>query len=179
MKKFIFYFIIIFVFFTNIYAADEWNIKKSTHFIVYYKDKLDDFADKVIDKAEDLYEDVADYLGFRRDNFWLWENRAKIYIYKDAQGYHKATGLPAWSGGYAKVEEKVIKTYPWQEGFFDVVLPHEMTHIIFREFLGFDNLNIPAWLDEGVAGYKEHSRRFSAKRILKSAIIFIENKRRE
>ncbi|MCF7800281.1 hypothetical protein K9M16_04770 [Candidatus Babeliales bacterium] len=47
---------------------------------------------------------------------------------------------------------KMIYTYPNQENFISI-LAHELTHIIFREYLGRQNL--PLWLDEGVAMYVE------------------------
>ena len=38
------------------------------------------------------------------------------------------------------------------------LLPHELTHIIFREFVGFSS-NIPLWLDEGIACYYEEGKK--------------------
>ncbi|MCX5687533.1 MAG: peptidase MA family metallohydrolase, partial [Candidatus Omnitrophica bacterium] len=35
------------------------------------------------------------------------------------------------------------------------ILPHEMGHIIFREFIGFDKDAVPLWLDEGIACSQE------------------------
>lgn len=163
--------LLIFLSTINAYTlAEQWNDVRSTHFIVYYKGDLNDFAVKVIDKAERLYDEIADYLGFTRYNYWLWENRAMIYIYEDAEEYRSATGQPIWSSGCALTKEKTIKTYPRALGFFDTVLPHEMAHIIFREFVGFDNPNVPIWLDEGVAGYQEKAKRYNVERIIRTAI---------
>jgi len=36
------------------------------------------------------------------------------------------------------------------------LLPHEMTHVIFREFIGV-NTPLPLWIDEGVASSQEKS----------------------
>ncbi len=44
-----------------------------------------------------------------------------------------------------------------------------MGHIIFREFVGFNNLAVPVWLDEGVASYQQDLR-FSAAGIIKDAL---------
>lgn len=151
-------------------SDDAWNIQKSTHFVVYYKGNLGDFAYRVMDKAEFLYEKITDYLGFRRENFWLWDNRAKIYIYENADQYRTATSQPAWSSGCASVKEKVIKTYYQAKNFFDNVLPHEMAHIIFREFVGFYNPAIPLWLEEGIASFQEEAKRSVSRRILFQAM---------
>jgi len=112
---------------------------------------------------------IADNLGFSRYEFWTWDKRARIYIYDDTQDYQEKTGKPAWSGGHAYYHEKVIETYPWAGGFFDSLLPHELGHIIFREFIGTQN-NAPVWLDEGVAMYQEKNRRKDIKPTLLQAI---------
>lgn len=164
-------FFIVFILTVTCLAAEDWQVAKSTHFIVYFREGLNDFSEKVIEDAEDLYDEIADYLGFRRYNFWLWDNRAKIYIFSDAQDYQRSTQQPSWSGGYVVPQEKKIMTYPLEKFFFVTVLPHEMAHIIFREFVGFKNESIPIWLDEGIAGSRERLRRTQTQRVIKSAII--------
>src|SRR3989338_7116526 len=121
------------------FAFDDkgWNEEKSAHFIVYYKNAEERFVRQTIDKAEEYYKSIAENLGFTRYDFWLWDKRAKIYIYDSAEDYQAATGKPAWSGGVAFSHQKVIETYPWAQGFMQSLLPHELGHIIFREFIGF------------------------------------------
>lgn len=150
-------------------ANDNWIITKSTHFIVYYKSTSADFIDVCITKAENYYSQIAENLGFNRYDFWLWDNRAKIYIYDTPEDYQKATNQPAWSSGAAVTKEKIIYSYPQAKHFFNSVLPHELGHIIFREFVGFDNAAVPLWLDEGVACYQEKARLAVANRILNNA----------
>lgn len=148
----------------------DWRIAKSTHFVVYYKNAEEDFLRRLMEKAEWHYDAIAEDLGFRRYDFWLWDNRAKIYIYDDAQSYQAATGQPDWSVGSTIPKDKVIHTFVGQNRLFDVVLRHEMGHIIFREFVGFDNAAVPYWLDEAVASYQERSRRLSAHKQVREAI---------
>lgn len=171
MKKGILFLAIFFLSFSLVLAnSDNWHITKSTHLIIHYKNAPSDFIDQLIENAERYYNEIADNLGFRRYNFWLWDNRAKIYIYDNAQDYQAATGQASWSSGCAKVKEKEIISFPYAQRFFDTILPHEMGHIIFREFVGFDNYTIPLWLDEGVACYQEALRRSMADRQVKEAI---------
>lgn len=148
---------------------EQWNTEKSEHFIVYYKEVKEDFVRKTVESAEENYKSITKELGFNRYSYWLWDNRAKIYIYNDASDYQEKTGKPAWSGGVAYYHEKAIETYPWAQGFFQSLLPHELGHIIFREFIGTQN-NAPIWLDEGVAMYQEKFRRKDLKKKLLKAI---------
>ncbi|MBM3246411.1 MAG: hypothetical protein FJZ13_03670 [Candidatus Omnitrophica bacterium] len=172
MKKIIFAICVLYLFsLSGALAQDnDWYITRSTHFIVYYKNAKEDFLNRLIERAEDYYEEIAENLGFRRFDFWLWDKRAKIYIYDTAQDYQEGTGQPSWSGGCAIARSKIIKTFTEAPGFFDTVLPHEMGHIIFREFVGFNNNAVPIWLDEGVASYQEKFRRATARRIAKKAV---------
>jgi hypothetical protein len=170
MKKYILLLVTVLVFgFCCQARAEPWKNTTSTHFIIYYKNAPEDFLNELIEKAEGYYDKIADDLGFRRFDFWLWDNRAKIYIYDNAQDYQQVTGHPAWSSGCAYPRQKIIHTFPYAKKFFDVVLPHEMGHIIFREFVGFDNSAIPIWLDEGVASYEQPLKFSEAQALVKEA----------
>lgn len=139
--------------------ADDtiWDKKKSRHFIVYHQDAPAEYLKQLIIKAEDYYGSITDYLGYRRFNFWLWDNRCKIYLYPDREAYLKTAKRASWSRAHVDVLKKEIITYIWQENFFDTILPHEMGHIVFREFVGF-NKGLPLFLDEGIACMQEQSK---------------------
>ncbi|MCM8796171.1 MAG: peptidase MA family metallohydrolase [Candidatus Omnitrophica bacterium] len=174
MRKAIFIALFLVLSICFVLAQDNWHIAKSTHFIIHYKNAKGDFIEDLIERAEDYYYRIAEALGFRRYNFWLWDNRAKIYIYNDLKEYQMATGQPSWSQGATLPKDKIIYTFVGQKGFFETILVHEMGHIIFREFVGFDNPAVPLWLDEGVASYQEKMRVKLAKEIIHKA--YKENK---
>ena len=44
-------------------------------------------------------------------------------------------------------------------------MPHEITHLIFRDYVG--QRNIPIWIDEGVAQWEEKGKRSVVKRKMK------------
>lgn len=117
--------------------------------------------------AEDLYKKImfdTNLLSFKpRQNYG-------ITIYADQAEYHNRTGYPAWSGGATLTvplgevlpSEKdarprtAIVTY--ESAALPSVLAHEISHLIFNEFMGFattaesDRL---LWLNEGFATYEE------------------------
>lgn len=172
MKKTILFISIAMLFFYGLRAEepDKWEVFKSRHFLVYYKSAPNDFIAQVSEKCEEYYNKIAEALGFSRYNFWLWDDRARIYIYDDANDYWKATGQPAWSHGLALPGGKIIRTYAGEEQFLETTLPHEMGHIIFREFVGFSNPAVTLWLDEGVASYQEKHKYSIANNVLKDAL---------
>ena len=170
--RYIFFLILIFIDLVSGYGQqqDKWLLNKSTHFIIYYKNAPEEFIRELADRCEDYYNRIADDLGFRRFDFWLWDERAQVFIYDDLKDYQGSGEQPAWSGGFVLTKEKVIKTYPNAQGFFENLLPHELGHIIFREFVGFDNPAVPLWLDEAVASYQEKSRYSLADTVIKIAM---------
>ncbi|MFC1666922.1 hypothetical protein ACFL0P_03540 [Candidatus Omnitrophota bacterium] len=142
----------------SVACAQDWQDLNGEHFIVkFIQDER--FAKDALDKAEVYYRRIAIDLGYPRySSFWLWENRTKIYIYPDHSSYLKATGQPEWSHGMAEYTQKFVASYNGSGEFLDSILPHEIAHLIFRDFVGFKG-EIPLWLDEGVAQWSEEKRR--------------------
>lgn len=149
-------------------AADGFNWKelKGAHFIVYFTGE-ESFARDVLNSAEKYYTRIAGELGYARyQGFWLWEKRCKIYIYPDHASFLKETGQSGWAHGMADYKAKTIFSYVWHEGFLDSLLPHEIAHLIFRDFIGFKG-EVPLWLDEGVAQWEEEAKRPQMKAMAK------------
>ncbi|MCA9398418.1 MAG: hypothetical protein KC618_01630 [Candidatus Omnitrophica bacterium] len=158
-------------FVTTLEAANqEWIEYKAKHFIIYYKNASKDFVETVEDSAEEYYEEIRQNLGFRRYSGWTWDDRARIYIYDDQEDYVNSSKAAGWSSGHAYTREKIIRTYPSATGFFDTTLPHELGHIIFREFIGYKSRGIPLWFIEGVAMYQEKAKRYGSDHIVKESI---------
>jgi hypothetical protein len=142
-------------------AGQEWQVFKSTHFLIFYQNANQAQLDKMAEKAEGYYNTITEDLGFNRFNFWTWDNRARIYLFDNQRDYMRSTGDPSWAAGQAQVNSKVIQTFITANGFLENVLPHEMGHIIFREMVGFNNPAVPLWLEEGVACFQEKKRSFN------------------
>ncbi len=150
-------------------AKNEWKELSSTHFIIYYKAAPLDFVKSVEKSAEQYYGEIAENLGYTRYESWTYDKRARIYIYNDQEDYVNSAKQFKWSHGAASVKTKEIRTFPTAHGFFDSTLPHELGHIIFREFIGFSG-HVPGWMDEGVAMYQEKAKRWGANKVVKDAI---------
>lgn len=151
-------------------AQEKWELLKGEHFLVYYTgDKP--FAQNVLARAEHYYDKIASDLGYiRYDNFWQWDNRAKIYIYNTREDFIRETQAAQWAIGMAKYETKEIMLFNESQARLDSLLSHELTHLIFRDFVGF-NSKAPLWLDEGVAQWEEESgKKEQAKKRVKELI---------
>ncbi|MCM8819535.1 MAG: peptidase MA family metallohydrolase [Candidatus Omnitrophica bacterium] len=133
------------------------------------------YASGVINKLEDFYRIITQEFNLVRDKLWLWENRAKVYIAKDRKDYLEEFKCPSWSGACVNYVDKIIYTYPGQENS-NSIFAHELTHIIFREYI--KNRDLPLWLDEAMATYIEQKYVFSYHKFNKLLLkdIIKENK---
>jgi hypothetical protein len=82
-----------------------------------------------------------------------------IVVYKDADEYIKKTGQPNWSGGISY--GNAILVYESQGAA--AILAHEMTHLIFNEFMGLAGSGDFKWINEGLAVYEETRASVSSK----------------
>ena len=155
-------------------SAQTWQEKTSTHFRVFYQQNPA-FAAAVLEYAEAYYNQIRLDLGLthvvHRDQVpWLWDKRCQIYLYPNRLAYRQATGAPAWSSGFVNYPRRMVYSHLEVSSFLEQTLPHELAHIIFREFVGFDNHRIPHWLDEGVAQYAELNRRAEAWDVMRQGL---------
>jgi len=150
-------------------AQDKWKKLKTRHFVIYFQNAPMNFIKEVDKAAEDDYTDISSAMGVRRMKTWTFDDRAVIYIYDDDEHYAASARQASWSHGVASPKGKVIRSFPSAHGFFDSILPHEMTHIIFRELIGYE-ARVPLWLEEGVAMYYETGQRFGADKAVRKTI---------
>lgn len=152
-------------------SENQWREMKGDHFIIYHDAENSKQANQILRSAEGYYREIASQLGYsRRDKFWLWENRCKIYVYGSKEKFHETTMQPVWSSGFAVPEQRTIMSYVGAQHFLDSVLPHELAHLIFRDFVGVGNREIPLWMDEGLAMSQEQSRREWFNQLVKKMI---------
>jgi hypothetical protein len=153
----------------GVFAQDKWQESRTRHFVIYYKQVPGDFISGVGQAAERYYEEISRELGFVRYQERALKERTKIYIYDDKDDYVNNGRQKDWSHGVTFSSQKEIRTFPSAHGFFDSTLPHELGHIIFREFIG-SNITIPTWFEEGVAMYQEKGKRWGAHKMVQKAI---------
>lgn len=74
-----------------------------------------------------------------------------VVMYKDSAEYHAKTGQPDWSGGATYGNALLLYESP----ALTPIMAHEMTHLIFNDFMGISQAAQLRWLNEGVAVYEE------------------------
>ncbi len=137
--------------------ASSWPHLQEKHFIIYYSNPDDEpQARAILMQAENYYHAISDNLGYTRyGNFWTWDERVKIILFDGQPSFMAGTGQPAWSQGFALphtglYKSRLIVSFANQPGFVDEILPHEISHLVLHDLIGFDK-PIPLFFDEGVA----------------------------
>ncbi|MDD5348094.1 MAG: hypothetical protein PHT59_05730 [Candidatus Omnitrophica bacterium] len=157
-------------------CAQDWTEIKSDHFVLSYQAAggesgegipIEEFCRDVLHKAEIYYERIALDLGYQRtSDFWTWDRRVKIRIYADRAAFLRSGPHPDWAGGLADYQSRTISSFAGSGEFANTILPHEVAHLIFRDFVGFRG-SVPAWLDEGVAQWTEERKRIEVRGLVK------------
>jgi hypothetical protein len=182
--KYLFSFLILFFLTTaRSWAIDAsfeppgWLKFEGDHFVVLCATSEDeDTAHAILDHAEEYYNDIADDIGYSRyHNFWTWNNRVKIILFHDQDAYVGQTGQPLWSNGFSSMyselfKSRIIVSFKDQPNFMDVILPHEITHLILHDFIGFDR-PIPRFFDEGVAQLEQKDDSLSHMDVIAHLIV--------
>ena len=148
----------------------KWFKIETSQFTVYFKGKETSFPQRVAQQAE------SDYSRLRRE--WRYEKTARadhskcgIYLFDNREDYLAATGRPEWSQSAATYGSfRRIAGRRDSKTFLKSELPHEITHLFFREMLGPVSLSLPSWIDEGVALSAESGGGKKFKRIISEAI---------
>ena len=116
------------------------------HFLLLsYNEQL---LNNVVQYIEQIYSSVISDTNLY--NFNPFE-RYTIYIYKDSKDYKEKTKRPEWSGGYVSSR----KIYTYESDNIKNILSHEVTHLIFNDFLATLAEKIPKWIHEGLAIHQE------------------------
>lgn len=117
----------------------------SLHFRVeaYGPDK----AQAASDMAEALYRKVMEDTGLYS---FMPRELYPLVLYGSREEYLKKTGLPDWSAGASAGRALYMHEGPGLRA----ILAHEMTHLIFNEFMGRQDASL-RWVNEGLAVFEE------------------------
>ena len=174
--KFLFFVMLFFAAIPVYSFFDNWKTEESEHFVVKYHPEVDaDWAANALRKAEESYDKIAYQVGYSRYvNFWTWDNRVQILVFPDQSRFSAETGQPPWAKGFAVresdvLESKTIVTYQQESEFLDGLLPHEVCHLIVKDYLG-DKATIPLWFDEGIAQLQEAGKPEKAELMMRQLV---------
>ncbi|HBA61939.1 MAG TPA: hypothetical protein DCZ92_14225 [Elusimicrobia bacterium] len=123
-----------------------YKTQETTHFSVkaYSSSDASDYARLCEENYSRIMQDLGTYS-------FVPSRPYNVVFYRDAAEYHAKTGLPEWSGGAAYGNVLLLYENPGLRA----TMAHEMTHLVFNEFMGLRQASQLRWLNEGVAVYEE------------------------
>ena len=130
----------------------RWRHLQTERFVVHYNQKM--FAARVARMGEQFYGAISADLPKLSDR--VSPRRSHVFIFRDARDWESIVanrpGLETWAasfvGGNVMYLQEIGDATSEKMG----VLAHEMAHLVFNRFL---NVNLPLWLNEGLAEYYE------------------------
>jgi len=142
--------------------APAWREHATDHFRVLFVGEPAAAATSAGTAAERHYSRIATELGLSRPGqSWRWDRRVVIRLYPSEDAFRAATRAPEWAVGRASARLQEIACWAGQAGWEESVLPHEITHLMLRAYLGQEP-DPPAWFVEGVTQWMEPDRRAAA-----------------
>lgn len=135
-------------------STQETNIRitsiTTAHFVICsYNQELLKFLAARIEK---YYDNIVQDIGFYEAS--VPQKEIKIYIFGSKEEYIRQTGRPLWSQGFASLSDWGVYTYENEN--LRLVLPHELTHLMFEMFLeGKQATDDILWIKEGLALFEE------------------------
>lgn len=110
-----------------------------------------DRAAAASETAESLYRKVMEDTGLYS---FMPRSLYPLVVYGTREEFLRKTNLPDWSSGAAVGAAIYLPEGPEFKG----TLAHEMTHLIFNEFMGRADPSL-RWINEGLAVYEEEEAR--------------------
>lgn len=144
----------------NSSSANLKGYKSTMNFCVWAPTQND--AEKISAAIEDYYKKFLKDLKYGG----MLKKKPEVYIFKNYEEYISEVGVENINtGGLAHPHSarEAAKVYSFLSPYLiESVLPHELTHLLFREITtGLKtDAHIPLWLNEGMASFEESSRHY-------------------
>ncbi len=143
----------------------RWQLRETPNFRIFHDDE--EIAERVAPYAESVRAILV--------RSWIkstvpqdWQPKCDIYIYPDTAIYRQVTDQPSDSPGFStiglnegRVAARRVNLRADHPSLVEVVLPHELAHIVLADL--FSDQQLPRWVDEGLAVSAEPSTSRSKK----------------
>jgi hypothetical protein len=137
----------------SLLAKGSWKNRQTEHFIIYYEDLMQ--SKIVADRCEYYYEKISYDLDY--DKLIHWPQKCEVFIVSSEDKWEEymqrfVQRFDHVGGFVPRTGEKEVYLCALSMPYLSVTFPHELTHLIFREFA--QDEVIPLWLNEGLAMYE-------------------------
>ena len=131
----------------------DWAVRSGEYVTVRWTSGGDAFGRRALQVADDAVRDVTDLLGVAETD------PIDFYVYADNDAFYDVIGPGAREnvGGEAHPDIRTlfaqISASQIDDSWVGIVIPHELTHLVFDTAVGNPYHYPPRWLNEGIAEY--------------------------
>lgn len=131
-----------------------WQHAETDHFIFHFERGF--LCQQFAIAAELFYDRIKTHLGVADD---AYERKAQVFVFLGADSWRvfsRQINLEQWTGAFNSGNELFVTGRANQTVDRSSQVPHEITHLIVKRFVG----DLPLWLNEGVAEFEGSRQRW-------------------
>ncbi|MFC1921208.1 peptidase MA family metallohydrolase [Chloroflexota bacterium] len=145
----------------------DWQSLSEGNITIFWYEGNQSFAAELMSTAQQALNRLEQNTGA------LLKKPADIYIYGDSRDLQSAMVFPQeWTGGVAFTLYNIIAIgiEPYNIAWGKSAIIHELTHLVIEQMVSNPYIDLPTWLNEGLAMYTEETLSSSLTSTLEKAI---------
>jgi hypothetical protein len=148
----------------------DWKTLQGDHVLVHWVEGDSGFGQRIVRIADQAIKDASELLGVKETepiDFFVYADRTSFYdvLGPALQENIGGIALPEIRTLFANIPPSSV-TDPW----VGIVVPHELTHLVFDTATHNPYHSPPHWLDEGLADYLAHGYDASTRASVERAV---------
>ncbi len=156
---------------TTVYADDryQWHTVTGKVVSVHWYEGSQAFGERALQIGEDAIARTSKLLGVTEDHpidFFIYANRTAFY---DALGPGTRENVGGQENASIRTLFALIGPSGIDDPWVSIVVPHELTHLLFNTAVANPYHFPPRWLDEGLAVYRSQGYDAGDRRLVKDA----------
>ena len=126
----------------------DWRTLTTDHFVIFHHNE---YVARKVARAAEYWMNALIVHWTAPGTYTPWRRKCDIYIYPTREAFQRATQQPDWVPAVSYVLSRDgqlvdhrVSTYQNVRLLNEAVLPHELTHVIFPQFLGYPQIALAA-----------------------------------
>ena len=150
----------------------NWNSLHEDKLTIWWHDHPSEFTEQILTTATTALQKQEEFYGVKLENpvqIVILNGEDELYEWRERETQSiGGEAFPNFGTTVQIFEEDMQESII--ESWINEVIPHEISHLYFAQVIGEEQISIPRWLNEGLAGYSEFNDHSSDWRYVRQAI---------
>lgn len=150
----------------------NWNSLHEDKLTIWWHDHPSEFTEQILTTAATALQKQEEFYGVKLENpvqIVILNGEDELYEWRERETQSiGGEAFPDFGTTVQIFEEDMQESII--ESWINEVIPHEISHLYFAQVIGEEQISIPRWLNEGLAGYSEFNDHSSDWRYVRQAI---------